>query len=918
VGDTDPATEVEGLLEGAGPAESLDQRRTLAEIQRRLFDAPAKPVTFSRYVLLGQLGEGGAGLVFRAYDPELDRKVAIKLLQASASGQAEETEGRARLRREAQAMAKLSHPNIISVFDVGTYDEAELGASSDGSADLDIPPRGVFVVMELLEGPDLHTWLGQAQRTWREVLSVFLAAARGLAAAHTTGLIHRDFKPENVIVADDGRVRVLDFGLAGVLGEPVTAKMVTQPRSRESGETPTFDALTTPLTRHGTVMGTPAYMSPEQHRGETTDARTDQYSFCVALYEALHGEPPFRGSTTEALAEAKREGELAPVPSGSTVPGWLQQVVVRGLHSDPQARWPSMDALVVALGNDPARRRRMYAAGAVILGLVAASLGGREIVQARAQAGCEAQGSTIETVWTPGAREQVGTALRSTGVANAEATAEKTVPWLDAYAREWRAARTDACVATHVRGDLSEALLDRALWCLDERRMDFEALVTELAHAEAGAVERAVRAATNLPRVDPCLDQQALAHVPAPPASQRDRVRAVKADLSRARALFQAARYDEGIALARAAVSAADDIEWPRLRAAARIALGELLAGSGDYHESERQLTDAYVEGIGCDDVEAMADAASGLTMVVGNRLARHDDGRLWGKLAEPHVRRVEPTEGVRTSRLLNNRASLEKITGQYDAAETGFRRALTIRETVLGRTHPLVAGTLNNLANVMKDRGQLAEAQVLYERAAEMRKEVMGAGHPDYALTLGNLAILREAQDASAEALDLYQRALAVLEPAFGPENPRVATVLGNMAWTQLRLSHTDEARRSIDRALEIVAASLGPEHPNYALLLESLVWVQAAQGQAEEAVGSARKIVAILEKAESPSQAISWGRFHLAQALWGANERELALAEVRRAIADFPEDGDASQLADMRNWLESPRVMDPSEPEN
>ncbi|HYO70315.1 MAG TPA: serine/threonine-protein kinase [Archangium sp.] len=207
-----------------------------------------------RYMVLEKLGAGGMGVVYAAYDPELDRKLALKLLHPG-SDPVEKSGGQARLMREAQAMARLAHPNVISLFDVGVWSGR------------------VFIAMELVEGPSLRDWLKQASHSWREVVEVFIAAGRGLAAAHAAGLVHRDFKPDNVLLGREGRVRVLDFGLARPASatEESLAMPAELPLS-ERGSSP----LDTPLTRVGLVIGTPAYMAPELYSGGVFDARSDQ------------------------------------------------------------------------------------------------------------------------------------------------------------------------------------------------------------------------------------------------------------------------------------------------------------------------------------------------------------------------------------------------------------------------------------------------------------------------------------------------------------------------------------------------------------------------------------------------------------------------------------------------------------------
>ncbi len=296
----------------------------------------ARGASIGRYVVLGLVGRGGMGEVYAAFDPELDRKVAVKLLRVKAGNGVSLNEGRQRTLREAQAIARLSHPNVVVVFDVGTFDEK------------------VFIAMEFVDGNTVTYWLEQQPRTWQEVLRIFIAAGRGLIAAHEKGLVHRDFKPDNVMVGKDGQVRVMDFGLARQMperplrehrprsGAPnrVDMKIVgseTMPLDQgtlllnqdfggsidgQSSVSGLFDAR---LTRTGAMMGTPAYMAPEQFFGAATDARTNQFSFCVSLYEALYGQRPFEGKRLTELTAAVVQGTVRDAPAGTKVPFWVRR-----------------------------------------------------------------------------------------------------------------------------------------------------------------------------------------------------------------------------------------------------------------------------------------------------------------------------------------------------------------------------------------------------------------------------------------------------------------------------------------------------------------------------------------------------------------------------------------------------------------
>ncbi|MFV8752751.1 serine/threonine-protein kinase [Nannocystaceae bacterium ST9] len=306
-----------------------------------------------RYSVLRRIGEGGMSIVYRAYDPELDRQIALKLLRPDDP---DDREGSARLVREARAMAKISHPNVAQVYDAG------------------IAGSSVYVAMELIEGPSLDRWTAEMPRPWTELVRMYLQAGRGLAAAHAAGLVHRDFKPDNVMVGADGRPRVLDFGLARPA--PLDAEDVLllddderlvaddeyaqlsgegedrlEPKRREpsapsrSGE---FD-LQFDVTRTGLVSGTPAYMAPEQHRGEPGGAAADQFAFCVALWEALYRKRPYEGRNYFELSDAILNGRRSSVPRGTHVPGWLQHQLERGLAIEPRDRHPSVQSLLASI-----------------------------------------------------------------------------------------------------------------------------------------------------------------------------------------------------------------------------------------------------------------------------------------------------------------------------------------------------------------------------------------------------------------------------------------------------------------------------------------------------------------------------------------------------------------------------------------
>ena len=347
VAPTMPASMAKSGSPLPSPPETPVNRMERSRVLSALFETPVEETRMGRYVVRGTLGEGGMGTVLEAVDPGLDRRVALKVLHREL-----DERHTMRLRREAQALAKLSHPNVVQVYEVGEVEGQ------------------TFVAMEKIKGLTLREWMRREPRPgWRECVEVYLQVGAGLVAAHEQGLVHRDSKPANAIIDAKGRVRVLDFGLA---------RRTEDADVHESGQVRTpvgaedSAVLDATLTRTGAVLGTPAYMPLEQMAGGEADARSDQFSFCVSLYEAIYGERPFEGTTLPALMVAMRHGELRPVPKGTKVPARLRSTLARGLSCKPRERWPSMDALMAELRGLLEVRRR----GALpVLGVVGGALG---------------------------------------------------------------------------------------------------------------------------------------------------------------------------------------------------------------------------------------------------------------------------------------------------------------------------------------------------------------------------------------------------------------------------------------------------------------------------------------------------------------------------------------------------------------
>ncbi len=841
--------------------------------------APAGPealergATVGRFVLLGTLGAGGMGVVHAAYDPELDRKVALKLLLPRADGTSG-AEGPTRLVREAQALVRLSHPNVVAVHDVGTHGER------------------VWIAMEFVAGQTLTAWAAARPRPWSEVLPVLADVARGVSAAHAAGLVHRDLKPDNVMIGGDGRVRVMDFGLAhgrSPTSEPALASTLV-------AGSDAAQRLASRLTAVGAVQGTPAYMAPEQWEGREAEPATDQFGWSVMAWELLYGARPFVGETMVTLAAAVLSGQRSAPPRGHRVPGWLRRVIERGLAVEPARRWPTMAALLAALERGKTRARIRTAvvvlAGVALFGAGAA--GYRRWDIARRENICTEAGAEIDRAWHEDARQRLRAAFVATGVSYAATTADKVMPWLDERAGAWKRARTEVCQNADVRALWGAELLDRALWCLEDRQMELTSLVDELGRANATTVQKAVTAVARLRAVDACLDEGQLQRQPAPPAQGREVIREVRVLLSRAQSLALAGDFTAGLKVttrARERASAMHD--WPPLVAAARAQEGNLLEKTGAYDAAEVASAEGYFEAARIGAWEVAAGAAVNLIYTVGYQRARHAEGRAWAQHAEVALTHAGDREGVTAAGRLNNLALVHYAAGAYTEARALHERALAIKEQTLGPDHPEVAASLNNLAAVHHLAGAYAEARALYERALAIRERALGPDHPEVATTLNNLAILDETTGAYADARTLQERALAIRERSLGPDHPDVALGLNNLASLLENTGAYAEARALHERALAIRERVLGPDHPEVAASLNNLAVVHHVTGAYAEARALYERALAIRERALGPDHPevattlhnlgvveFETGAYVLARTL---HERALAIREQR-----------------------------------
>jgi tetratricopeptide (TPR) repeat protein len=902
---TDPGTDTPTQRLDRGDDPVADAGASDEALNARLLGIPERPLpggtTLGRFVLLARLGAGGMGVVYAAYDPELDRKVALKLVQA-ARERGRSSSGPARLLREAQAMARLSHPNVVTVYEVGAVGDQ------------------VFIAMEFVRGQTLSSWCAGPPRPWPEVLAAYVQAGRGLAAAHRAGVVHRDFKPDNALIDAEGRVRVVDFGLAVPRGGGPVVAAAADPtefaalRSR-GGSTWPEGQVTRGLT------GTPAYMSPEQHRGETGDAASDQYSLCVALHEGLYGARPFAGDSVAALRRAVHVGEVPPPPPGSRVPPWLRQALLRGLAVDPERRFPDMDALLAELTRDRrrARRRALLAAAAALL-VVAGGLGYRAAVDRGAALAVAAQDARcgaeadLAGVWDDARRAAVAASLRAPGTAFADATATRVVERLDAHAAEWARARVELCRGAPPAADVPLAL---RVACLDDRRRELGALVDALADPDVAALEHAVAGAAGLAPARDCDGPAALR------ASQPGADAAVRDALVQARALEVAGRFAAGLARAREAADRAERVGDRRLLAEARLREGVLADLAGDYPAAEVALTAAAWAAEAAGHDLALAEAAVELTTFIGVRRARHAEAAVWAGLAQAvtdrlgagetrlqadlwasrgelrahearfaeardeldralalHVRLAGEVD-LRVAQTHSDLGNVLRVLGEYDEAIDHYRAAKAIRERLLGDAHPQVAMVHNNLGAVHHTRGDLDAAEADYRRAIALWEAALGPDHPSLGHALANLGSLLQTRREYPQARALAERSLAVWERAYGADHPDLISPLVTLGNILQDLGELDAARAVHERALALTERAFGPDHLDVAYTLINLGMIAEQQGRPEDARRDLDRAVAQIERTLGPEHEM------LGLPLATLGELDLAAGDLARARA-------------------------------
>jgi tetratricopeptide (TPR) repeat protein len=751
-----------------------------------------------RFVIERTLGTGGMGTVFAARDPDLDREVAIKVLHAGSDDRARQQ----RLLQEARAIARLRHPNVVVVHEVGEHE------------------RRLFVVMELIDGPSLREWLATAARALDDKLAVLLGAARGLAHAHAQGITHRDFKPENVMIDADGHARVVDFGLASLDAE----------------------------LQEGGLIGTPPYMAPEQLRGEPASPASDQFSWCITLYEAITGARPQRaGDVVEQSAEA--------------LPARVRAVLARGLAWRSADRFASMDELIATLVPRARPRWPIAIAGGVAIG---AALAAGAFVSSREDAvdACEAGRARIATVANPATLVRLA--------ANLGAASPRAIAALDHRAAVWRTSYASVCASA------PGPLRTHRMTCLDDALVGMRAFVEFWGQRPADVdPQRAVAGANALADARAC-ESAAVAAGAVPRSPFED---ALMGRLQEASIARSANAFERTVAIAHSVAEAARVVQSDRVFAKARIISGDTLGFMLKLDDAQRELREAIdAAARGKEDLLA-AHAWGTLIVHIGVHERRPKEALSLATAARAAVARLGGDREAEL-RLHLDLGRVMFAADDFADARGELEQAVALVDAPPRQSDKLVGEVHFELAATLMELGDNDAAVKHLERALEAQRRAYGEEHPAVAQTLQFLALDRSSRGDQTEALALLERARAVYAATLGRDHPMYASTLDDIATVLTRLDRFDEAVAAMREAVKLMAAAYGPAHPLASSSLARLGRFLRKNGRDADAIPILEEVVSGAEPAEMIEE-----HLELARAYVTANRLAEARAMLERA---------------------------------
>ena len=752
-----PHSEVDGVLEAAVEADedpAVARKLALERTRAALFGARASQAKVDRFTLLEELGRGGMGVVFAAYDPQLDRRVAIKLmhLHASAGGDASTKGRRATALAEARAMARVAHPNVVTIFEVGEHD------GSEGPA--------LFLAMEFVQGHTLRSWVNETKPTPAQIVEAHVAAARGLAAVHAAGLVHADFKPDNVMISDDGRVRVMDFGLAGV--RPGADSAVTADHL-DAGTAERVDTLVQ-VTESGLVGGTPPYMAPERFDGRHREPRSDQFAWAVSLYESLAGRRPYDGlPLPEFYGKLLSDDPVPALPDEVSVEADVRRVIARGLSKDPEQRFVDMDEVIAALTPEPPRRKWWPA---VTLGTLAAA--GAVMVAGSETPACPDAAAELADTWNDAREAELRDRFARSELPYASSAGDRVVHLVSRYAEAWTHGYAEACAATRIRGEQSEAELERSWACLDRREEALDALLDLVLAADDEALPQASVAAERLTPPSHCsdpgfLDPTAVYGSTDVPAEVRASFEREALELDAALMLGVTPDPAETASLLERAEATADESILARIEHA----VAEVDFRRGDLEAVEKRLSSSYAHARRAGRPEIAIAAASGLAEMLAT--TNPSEASLAAARNWLDVAKVEAEVGG----LSLTRRSRE-VLARIESESGNVQEALAIFEALIAE---------------LEEDEDCAPCHDLYDLQRARAREYLTMRDPERAEQV--------AQQALATALELYD-----------PSHPAAADVRMELGEAQYGLGRFEEAIATLRMVVDARAATYGALH--------------------------------------------------------------------------------------------------------
>lgn len=842
---------------------------------------PAKRL--GRYEIIAGIGAGGMGEVYRAYDPELDREIAIKRL-----GLGEHSEdARSRLLREGQAIARLSHPHVVQVYDVGT---------EPGTGD-------VFIAMELIAGTTLRAWLRHT-RSWRSIAAVFTQAGEGLLAAHARGIVHRDFKPENVLVTEDGVAKVVDFGLAKPAGVDATPG---KPSDEGSTSLRSDVGLHSAVTAEGDRMGTPAYMPPEQHRTGKSDPRIDQFAFAVALYEAIVGRLPFTGANPAEYTIAVLEGSVIPFPRDCPVPRRLQRAVLRALSVDPEERFDDLSPLLGELRRDPARQRRRTAAlaGAVGLGgMIAFGLG--EMARDPAvdpAAACARTADVVRELWSEERRRAVSSAVATVASPIAAETSTRLATALDRLTESWAEARRNACLSRlsaapraavgHEATSSHEGASLPAVHqlCLDRNLHRQRSLIEALQDPSPAMIQHALDAVDRIGvELERCRIPAYLEQISAEetlPDDARDEIVRI---LGLARQHLDLGLTSQGIQLlesmadvdARAKWPASLVLQWSEIR-------GALERMRGDLESARSVLEHGALLGLGGSAPIAAAEwhTQYGDVLYALDEVEAAD--RPYARAQAIYEQRLGP-DSLATIGARATRGHLPFAKGRYVEALSIYRQAAEAAAAAAPTTEHRLRQAEEWVAETLAAMGRFEEATQLARDIVEARVQSRGPRHPQTLEAREQQGVIElRAGDAEA-ALATLQHVLELTDATLDTgDSLERATILANIGAAHAQLDDHDQAVLALERALDILHdRGLEPDHVKVLAVRANLGHLLTQGGHVDEAVEVLDEVLQSMRRAGTQSTANGlMVHLNLATALLEQGRAPRALSVLERAMA-------------------------------